>query len=197
LAQNGGGNSNLWPIPNFAKFLSTNEIGIGEGYKLGIESASSEWILLSASDLPFEFSDLMGARESFEIADLYIGSKLHRLSKIDGRGPLRFLASWGFYSLRRILFGESTPLDTQGTVLVRTNDAKAILKEVRSRGFFFSTEFILIAQTKGLKIAEVPVRALNSRRSSSVKVGRDGATLFLKSLELKRRLRALGKAGHL
>jgi hypothetical protein len=188
LAHNGRGSLAFGRVPDFAKVLTTAKVGIGEGYRLGIEQAKSDWVLLSASDLPFEFSDLNGAMESLEIAGIYIGSKLHRCSEIEGRGPIRFIASWGFYAVRRFLFGKNTPMDTQGTILVGTKDAKSILKKVKSRGFFFSTEFILTAQANGVRVTEVPVKALNSGKRSSVGIVRESIAFFFKSIELKLRL---------
>jgi hypothetical protein len=167
------------------RLLQTDRPGIGEGYAQGILGARTHWVLLSASDLPFGLSELEAARKDGFSADLYIGSKLHPLSRVEGHGFLRLACSYLFYAWRRLLFGPSTPRDSQGTILVLTKTARALLAETKSRDFFFSVEFIFRAQAKGMTGKEVPVTLNGASADSSVRIFRDGFLLFAKTLLLR------------
>ncbi len=186
LSQNGHPPNNLQLelSPPF-RLLQTAKNGIGEGYAQGIQAAQCEWVLLSASDLPFGFSDLNAIQSDGFSADLYIGSKLHPLSSLAGYGFLRISCSYLFYCWRLFFFGRLTPRDSQGTILVRADIARSLLQETKSRDFFFAVEFIFRAQSRGLIVKEVPVKFENLGKDSSVSIFRDGFLLFMKAVWLR------------
>lgn len=167
------------------RYLHTEKKGIGEGYALGIAAAKSDWVLLSASDLPFGFSDLEAMKADGMTADLYLGSKLHPLSEMGAYSFLRITCSWIFLIWRLIFLGKKTPKDSQGTILVGTDAARALLAQTRSRDFFFSVEFIYRAQKNGLTVREVPVKLNAGETESSVNLVRDGLAFLVKVIALR------------
>jgi len=177
---------------NRAAYLHTDRKGIGAGYRLGILNATQPYCLLSASDLPFGFSDLDSyyehRRRCQETPSLAIGSKGHRNTSIEGHSPRRWAASWAFFALRSLLLGRETPRDTQGTILIATGLARELIPHCRYDDFFFSVEIITLAQRRGVNVVELPVHVGGSSASSSVSLVHDGWKMAKALVEFSGRL---------
>ena len=173
------------------RLLHTPDRGIGAGYKLGIREAREPWVILSASDLPFGFSDVeafmtIAATLSPSEADnlVALGSKLHKDSTVKGYGLLRRSMSWVFYLARLLCLGRHTPRDSQGTVLVNTALAARISSLVQTDDFFFTPMFVARAHQNGCAICEVPVTYFARGDASSVGVVKDSLTMLMRVLLL-------------
>lgn len=177
-----------------ARYLHTDSKGIGAGYRLGIRNATEPYCLLSASDLPFGFTDLDSFRnyagKNRETIRMAIGSKGHSRSDVEGYCAIRRTAGWGYYLLRVLLLGQQTPKDSQGTILVATQLARELIPHCRYDDFLFSLELISLAQWRGIDVVELPVRLVQEGGKSSVSIIRDGWSMAIHLLELSRRLRA-------
>jgi hypothetical protein len=177
-----------------ARWLHTDAVGIGAGYRLGIGNAAEPYCLLSASDLPFGFSDLDSFRnylgQNPEAPRMSIGSKGHRRSLLEGHFPVRRTAGWVYYLLRVLVLGSQTPRDSQGTILVATQLARELIPRCRYNDYLFSLEFVSLAQRHGIDVVELPVRFRRSGGISSVSVIRDGWSMAIRLGELSRRLKA-------
>jgi hypothetical protein len=168
--------------------LHTDDKGIGAGYKLGIREAREEFVILSADDLPFGWSDVAG----FEAAgkpDFAIGSKAHRGSKLLGVPPIRRAASRTFLALRRLLLGSGTPGDSQGSFIIRTSVAQTLLPALRYDHYLASLELATLYLRQGGRIVEVPIAVENNPHPSSVSVARDGWRMTKELVELRRRMK--------
>lgn len=176
------------------RLLTTPTRGIGAGYKLGIAGASQEFVVLSASDLPFGFTDLESFR-SFEREhgrppEVAIGSKAHPRSRLSREyGLRRRLASRAFWLLRALVLGRQTPGDSQGTILVRTALAKSLLPELAFDNYLFSLELVTLAQRRGHRVVELPIEISHHEGgASSVSLLRDGARMAIDLFDLSKRL---------
>ncbi|HEX3110105.1 MAG TPA: hypothetical protein VHU41_13510 [Thermoanaerobaculia bacterium] len=169
------------------RLLHTDARGIGAGYRLGIEQANAEVCVLSASDLPFGFTDI----DAFLALTprLAIGSKAHPDSVLAGWGVKRRAAGFAFYLLRRTLLGRGTPHDSQGTILIETALAKRLLPDVRSDDYFFSLEIVTLAIAQGVQAIELPVTLEANSGPSSVSLVNDSVQLAKKTWLLRKRLR--------
>lgn len=188
ICHNGPGKPNLdlQIIPN-CKFLHTETQGIGAGYKLGINSASSPYLLLSGADLPFGISDIKEWANQ-NCPKVAVGSKAHPLSQIQNRYFLRNILTAFFYYLRKIILPIKLPRDTQGSIFVSKEEAMKVLPKINSDDFFFSTEFLVyIAKSKN-KIIELPVILEKNNDASSVNFLKDPIKFFLKTVFLSIRL---------
>lgn len=169
--------------------------GLGYAYVRGLEeflskSADDDWVVLTAGDLPFGFSDL----ESFRAAscdgtqgDFFIGSKAHPRSRVR-RGLARWLASQLFYLFRRILFGSRVG-DSQGVLFLRGDLVRQLLPLLQSRDFFLSAEITLLAEWLGRAPVEIPVTYVGERRPSSVRFFKHSCAMVKQLVALRRRLR--------
>ena len=178
-----------------AQLLHTDRKGIGAGYKQGIRSASARFVVLSASDLPFGFSDLRSFLErrsqTGKCSQFSIGSKAHPGSRIGGYSFLRRLASIAFWQLRVLLLGPTTPRDSQGSLIVETALAKRLVDRCRHDNYFFSVEMITLAQREGIKLEELPIVLEHHHGgASSVSLLRDGYEMSKNLYNLRRRLKS-------
>ena len=177
------------------RLLSTPTKGIGAGYKLGIGAAREEFLVLSASDLPFGFSDVEAfrayAREHGRPPDVAVGSKAHPRSRLSASyGLRRRLASRAFWLLRALVLGRETPKDSQGSILVRTQIARALLPDLAFDNYLFSLELVTLAQRRGHPVVELPIEISHHEGgASSVSLLRDGARMAIDLVQLSRRLR--------
>lgn len=180
-------NSNIKVI-----LLHTSEKGIGAAYRLGIQNASEPYVILSASDLPFGFSDLQGffdyKRQNNLFPEFSVGSKLHPRSDISAYPLTRKIYSHLFYLTRRVVLGRGTPRDSQGTLIGSTLLFGKLLSQVHSQDYFFSLELLSLAIASGLSIIELPVVLENHEQESSVAPIGDGSKMFLRLFDLRQRL---------
>jgi hypothetical protein len=169
------------------RLLDTTTKGIGAGYKLGIREAREEFVILSADDLPFGWTDVV-AFERVGRPDFAIGSKAHRGSRIAGVTLKRRLSSFAFLTLRRLLLGRRTPDDSQGTLIVRTSLAKQLLPDVTYDHYLVSLELATLHLERGGAVVEVPIVYEDLPHPSSVSVVRDGVRMARELVELRRRV---------
>jgi len=170
------------------RFLDTTDKGIGAGYKLGIREAREEFVILSADDLPFGWSDVM-AFERAGRPDFAIGSKAHPESQLAGVTTKRRIASFTFLTLRRLLLGRSTPGDSQGSFILRTSVAKRLLPDLVYDHYLCSLELATVHLKRGGDVVEVPIIVDDNPHQSSVSVIKDGWRMTKELVELRQRMK--------
>jgi dolichyl-phosphate beta-glucosyltransferase len=164
--------------------LHTDVPGLGAGNKMGISASTGEFVLMTAGDLPFGFSDFERWLELYRkgnVPEIVIGSKLHPATVSEGRKFIRVLATFFFMLLKKVLIPFPMPADSQGTVFMLTSAAKQLAPVCFSDGFFFTTELIVRGLHKGLAFCEVPVIYYANEGGSSVSPLREGIN-FTKGL---------------
>lgn len=189
-------------IPIYPLSLETK--GLGFALAAGITQAlaikkdknlANLFLLLTASDLPFGFSDLeqfLARLETSEVCQIAIGSKAHPQSQITN-SILRKVMSFFYRGLRRLILGMKTR-DSQGTIFIPSSLAEVLNSLTQSRDFFYSTELIYWAEKRGCSIVELPVILDRIHRSSSVRVFRDSFRMFKQMISLRDRGRVLSRA---
>lgn len=174
--------------PDQEKLFHTDDAGIGAGYRLGLEKASGNFVILSASDLPFGFTDieaLLSLNDPLR-TEMAIGSKGHSQSFIKDHGLRRRIASAIFYWIRRVLLGRLTPKDSQGTFLGQRDIFSQLLPLAKSNDYLFSLELATLYTRKFRRpVVELPVKLLNDGGTSSVGIFRDGIRLIRGILALR------------
>ena len=173
--------------------LKTSSAGIGHGYALGLEYLlktdqikNEDWIILSAADLPFRFSDIESLL-SFKEKDrhpLYIGSKAHKDSVIQINFK-RKVSSFFYYFLRKLILGMKTK-DSQGVIIGRKSVFSKLFPKIKSRNFFFSTELVYYSEKQGVNPIELPVKYIETERTSRVKVFKHGMQMIKEMLSISR-----------
>jgi len=141
----------------------------GKGYSVrnGFLNTSGEYALFSDADLSTPIEELDGfLLDADGGADIVIGSRAMRDSKILKRQPVyRMVMGKTFNRLVRALTVRGIS-DTQcGFKLFRRSVCEPQFLGQKIDHFSFDAELLFLAQKKGLKIVERPVRWINSPQS--------------------------------
>tara|TARA_R110000868_G_scaffold155691_6_gene382214 strand:- start:87263 stop:87994 length:732 start_codon:yes stop_codon:yes gene_type:complete len=167
------------------RLLHIDKPGLGSGLKLGIEHTQSEYLLMTATDLPFEFTDLdqwLALPEPKP--EIVIGSKGHRDSQVGSHGPVRLIMSNGYRLLRWMAFPFKYPLDPQGTLFLKTAAVKKTNYQSFSDTFFCTTELIAHMLMNQASWLEVPIVLQPRDGKSSVKIFRDSWDMLKRTIQL-------------
>jgi dolichyl-phosphate beta-glucosyltransferase len=193
LAENGE------PVP--VRAFSLPVAGIGHAYDRGIREAlllagasPAHWLVLTAADLPFGFTDLKPALPHLgdSTGPLLIGSKAHPRSNVCV-SQQRAIATRIYRGLRWAVAGMRTG-DSQGSVFLRLDVAARLVDLVRARDFFYSTELVFHAERLRHPIVELPVTVAPALRASTVRPLRDGASMLLALVRIARDWGRIGTA---
>ena len=138
--------------------------GKGHAIKKGVEAAVGDRIAFLDSDLdlsPDHFEDFLSHMDS-EKADVVIGSKMHKESKLEYPFLRRFI-SFGYYVMLRILFHLKVHDTQTGIKIYRGDLLKSIVPDVITKGFAYDIELLAVANEMGAKIIERPIRLVFTR----------------------------------
>lgn len=171
--------------------------GKGAAIKEGILNAMGEYIAFCDADLDLSPSQLQSFLYELEKqdADIAIGSKMHRDSRVD-YPVLRKIMSLGYYTLLRMLFQLHTKDTQTGLKLFRGDTIKPIMEHIETNGYAFDIEILATAARHDKKIIEMPVEVVFSRKEdhagSRIRIG-DILKMFSDTLAIRKKLG--GKSG--
>ena len=164
--------------------------GKGKAIERGVEYANANYIAFLDSDLELNPVMLKGFLRAMidEKADIVIGSKLHKDSKLEY--PLmRRIMSIGYYITLKLMFRLDIKDTQTGIKLFKAPVIKALCANMITYGYAFDIEILAKANKAGCKIIEMPIelkfkreRKEKSRISlkTSIKVFKD--TLRIKKV---------------
>ena len=119
---------------------------------------------------------------------------VHRIYAFQLRSLDRWLMSTGYLWLVRKLLATKVQDTETGYKFFRRGTVLPLIEEVRDPGWFWDTEFMIRAERRGLRIAEVPgafVRRYD--KQSSVSGIRDSVSYFRRLLRFRRELARAGR----
>ncbi len=186
LLVNGSGDKTWEIAQNLAKKYSwvksfhDSEKGMGVAYRRGLRElqkmsiGGESWAVLTASDLPFGFSDLDSfvglGPAAWKENLLFIGSKRHPKSKVH-RNWKRRLGSM-IFELTRLIVLKIRTKDTQGTLFLR-GDQVSVVEKLHSDDYFVTVEIVYFCERKG-RVFEMPVDLRPEIRNSKISIFKDG-----------------------
>lgn len=138
--------------------------GKGSAIATGVKYADSEYIAFLDSDLELDPGMLRYFLKALLAtdADIAIGSKLHRQSRLDY--PLsRKILSMGYYIILKLLFHLNLKDTQTGIKLFKSSVIKPICENLSTTGFAFDIEILATANMQGYKIIEMPIELKYSR----------------------------------
>jgi dolichyl-phosphate beta-glucosyltransferase len=144
-----------------------------------IDSTADHYLVYTACDLPFGFTDLDQFERLAGKPEVAIGSKAHPDSDIH-YDRKRLLMSKVYRLARRALVGMRTR-DSQGTFHLRSDVASWLWPQVVARDFFYTTEVCYLLERSGRFPVELPITFEGEQRASSVNAIRH-STAMLKQL---------------
>lgn len=174
---------------NIVSLWNKKNMGKGASIKKGCDFAIGEYVISYLdADLELNPSYIESFINQMELnkADVVIGSKLHKDSKICYTW-IRWITCIGYYLFVKLLF--RLPIkDTQtGIKIFRSEVLKGTIKEVVSDRFTFDIELLVRLHRKGYKIIECPV---NMRHRRGNRIGtREIWRMFVETVKVWWRLR--------
>jgi dolichyl-phosphate beta-glucosyltransferase len=172
--------------------------GKGFAVRVGVLSARGDRILFADADGATPIGELRRLEQALDAgADVAIGSRESvRRAAVDvvvRTSVWRRLSGRIFHQVVR-LGGVKGIVDTQcGFKLFTSAAAATLFPRMRVDGFAFDVELLLLAQSLGLRITEVPVNWTH-QPGSKVNVVRDGLTMAADVLRLRARARRAARA---
>ena len=141
--------------------------GKGHAVREGINAASGKIIAFLDADLDISPSHLKGYLNEMErqAADIVIGSKMHRDSRLDY--PLsRRLVSRCYYVILKILFRLNVKDTQTGIKVFRAEVIRRIIGLIRTGGYAYDIEILAVAARFGYRILEQPVTLKFTRKEA-------------------------------
>lgn len=142
--------------------------GLGYAYAAGVLVSTGQIVYLTADDLPFGTDDLISGAPIAGSNIIVIGSKGHPESRIE-RFWVRSLMTRLFRWLRTLILGTRVA-DSQGTFILNGNWAREFASGSRETGFLWTTELVYLAEQNGLRIQEIPVTFVPTKRSGPTRI---------------------------
>lgn len=161
--------------------------GKGAAVRAGMLAATGRTIAFTDADLAYSPDQLLLLLAEIEDGwDMVVGSRHHRgATTLVRTGRVRELGSRAInvFTLA-LLLGQYR--DTQcGLKAFRSEVARSMFARSRVDGFAFDVELFHLAEREEYSLREVPVRVVNSERST-VKVARDAYRLLIDLLRIRR-----------
>ncbi len=142
-------------------YIRIEERGVGIAFKTGIEQNSADIVGYMDVDLSTDLSYLVKMLNLFKkYPELqYVnGSRFHRLSDTRGRKWYRKITSAGLVFLLKTIFHMKATDALCGFTFLRKEAASRLASECSDdKGWFYTVEFLLRAERKGMKICDMPV----------------------------------------
>lgn len=164
--------------PELVVLMNSRNHGKGHAVKRGILEAAGRFVCYTDVDLAYPIEGIAAFLGPLRAGthEVAVGSRLHADSRFHLH-PRHFryvyqrhLLSRCFNWSVRSLLGICT-MDTQcGFKGFTAEAAKAIFAQVRTSGFAFDVEVLLLAQRLGFRIVEIPVTYTHNGGGSSVKI---------------------------
>jgi len=127
--------------------------GLGGAIRSGLAAATGDLVLYTDADLPFDLAELDKAARVARVYDADVVA-LYRLDRT-GEGPRRFVYSYVYNHLVRLLFGLRVRDVNFAGKLIRRRVLDAV--ELSSEGSFIDVELLVQAQRRGFTIMQFGV----------------------------------------
>lgn len=179
--------------PRMRCLVSEKRMGRGHSLNRAISAAKGGIVVYMDADLATDLDYLKPLVREIENGSIIAtGSRLMPNSRLGRRSHLRNLLSQGYNLMLRRFFGSMIYDHQCGFKAFKKPEILALLKRVKDNHWFWDSEVLLIAQSDGLKVSEIPV-SWTDRPDSSVNLYSDVFNMGLAALSL--RLRTLFSRG--
>jgi dolichyl-phosphate beta-glucosyltransferase len=161
--------------------LLANEQNRGKGFSIrrGIAESRGQFIIFTDADLPYELQAIDSFLKTLQNGcDLAVGSRVLPGSQVKGVPIVRYVSGQIFSWMVQAVLFHGLP-DTQcGFKSFKAEAAKEIFRRLTIDGFGFDVEMLYVARKQKLAIRPVPVRMIDHRSRSRVRLLVDSFKMF-------------------
>ncbi len=166
--------------------------GKGKAITNGVLYVNSDYVAFLDSDLELNPAMLKGFLKTMKEknADIVIGSKLHKDSKLEY--PLsRRIMSIGYYVVLKIMFRLDIKDTQTGIKLFRTRVIKTLTENMITDGYAYDIEILAKANKAGCRILEMPIelKFKRERKEKSRISFKTSFKVFKDTLKIKKSLK--------
>lgn len=170
----------------------------GKGYavRTGMLAAQGDFVLFTDCDLAYGTAILADFQKEFEKgeADILIGSRTLDKSGYEGYTWKRRVMSKAYIRYLNLVAGFNHSDSQCGIKGFSHAAAKDIFSECSCERWAFDLEALLIAERKGYRVGELPVKIIN-HRASKIRPIHDAIQMTKEVRKIKKRQKAARKAG--
>lgn len=165
-------------FPEVKPIILPENRGKGFAVRTGILAASKDYAVFTDADLSTPIEEIETGMRYLDLYPAFIGSRRHPSSKIILRQP-RWREMVGRVINFMIRMRTGLPyLDTQcGFKGFRREVAREVFRHLRTAGFLFDVEILLLLRERGWRVGEMPVVWYN-RKGSKVSLWRHGVAII-------------------
>ncbi len=161
--------------------LLANQQNRGKGFSIrrGVLESRGQFIIFTDADLPYELQAIDGFLKALRNGcDLAVGSRVLPGSQVKGVPLVRYASGQIFSWMVQAVLFHGLP-DTQcGFKSFKAKAAKEIFHRLTIDGFGFDVEMLYVARKQKLAIQPVPVRMIDHRHRSRVRLLVDSLKMF-------------------
>ncbi len=164
---------------DFRLLVNPENRGKGFSIKRGVLESRGQFIVFIDADLPYELQAIEGFLKALQNGcDLAIGSRVLPGSQVKGVPALRYVSGQIFSWMVQAVLFRGLP-DTQcGFKSFKAAAAKEIFHHLTINGFGFDVEMLYVARKQKFAIQPVPVRMIDHRQRSRVRLTVDSLKMF-------------------
>lgn len=173
------------------RLVKVPEKGVGLALKTSWTQSQADIVGYMDLDLATDLQHFIQAYHALatEGFDVVYGTRLHPKAKVIGRTLKREITSRVFNFILKTYLGVRFSDGMCGFKWLRREHVKPLMSGgAESNGWFFSTELLSVAEWKGLKMCELPVRWTDDAANSKVNIGRL-AKQYLRAMAVLRKRR--------
>lgn len=170
---------------NVVKVISRpGKLGLGTAYIAGLKECTGDRIILMDADLSHhpKFIPQMILRMNANNFDIVSGTRYRKGGGVSGWDLKRKITSKGANFLAKFLLNAGNASDLTGSFRLYKREAlEKILPQVKSRGYAFQMEILILANKAKMTVGEVPITFVDRIYGES-KLGANEIILYLQGL---------------
>lgn len=167
------------------KILSRKgKLGLGTAYVAGLKECTGERVILMDADLSHhpKFIPQMILKMNAHDYDIVSGTRYRKGGGVAGWDLKRKITSKGANFLAQFLLNPGNASDLTGSFRLYKREAlEKILPQVKSKGYAFQMEILILARKANMTLGEVPITFVDRLYGES-KLGANEILLYIKGL---------------
>lgn len=172
-------------------YLYVDQVGKGVAIKRAWQDRDADYYLFMDADLATDLSAIQSALAFAAENDLVVGSRYHQDSQVK-RTIFRKFFSFGYRAVLKLVLNVNISDAPCGFKLINKKVRDEVLPLVQNNKWFFDSELLILSESKGFKVKEIPVSWEDPREDgdkSRVKAFSLSLAYFQEVLKLKKRLK--------